>query len=282
MIAGFNKHFLTNSNTIQEMLQPGRCGYGHARCGTKWKEDSSDELCMNLLKAVSIVTQRRQEEEIGLFNLEGYGDMCEEEFDLEQWKCDKPQKGDRDEITGAPLDPKLVRQGVKEELGFMRQHEVWTKMLRADVLRQNPQAKIIKARWVKTQKSDSVRCRLVAMEFADEKRDDLFAGTPPLAAMRLLLSSAMSKGRASYQQKVTVVDVKRAFLYGRMEREVYVELTPEDPSYDGGLSVGKLHRSLYGTRDAPLAWQRLVRKFMEERGFKASRVCTSILCRSFE
>ena len=48
-------------------------------------------------------------------------------------------------------------------------------------------------RWVDTNKGDAkspnYRSRLVAQEFArGEHRDDLFAGTPPLSAARLMIS----------------------------------------------------------------------------------------------
>ena len=51
-------------------------------------------------------------------------------------------------------------------------------------------------RWVDTNKGTpevvDVRCRLVGREFAEKgNRDDLFAGTPPLEAKRLLMSSLL-------------------------------------------------------------------------------------------
>ena len=55
----------------------------------------------------------------------------------------------------------------------------------------------------------------------------------------------MSMGQKSWAQKIAIVDVKRAFLHGEMQRELYVELTPEDPDYDNGASIGRLHKALY-------------------------------------
>ena len=55
--------------------------------------------------------------------------------------------------------------------------------------------------------------RLVAMEFAStEGPDDLFAGTPPLYAVRALLSSGASQARARIKT-ITIMDVKCVFLY---------------------------------------------------------------------
>ena len=68
-----------------------------------------------------------------------------------------------------------------------------------------------------------------------------------------------------------LVDFKRAFLYGDVERELYIELPEEEPGRAGGQNVGRLRKAMYGTRDAPAVWQRLVRKVMTEMGFEASR-----------
>ena len=95
-------------------------------------------------------------------------------------------------------------------------------------------------KWVKTNKGTAknpeVRCRLVAQEFAtNDYRDDLFAGTPPLAAMRMLLSEAASRGRErSRRTKLMVLDIKKAFLYGVIRRSLYIELPPGDPRSEGG------------------------------------------------
>ena len=75
-------------------------------------------------------------------------------------------------------------------------------------------------------KGDKVRCRLVAQEFAgSDKREDLYAGTPPLSATRYLLSDSVSRGRRNrYHRKLMVVDVKRAFLHGLCTPSIYIEL----------------------------------------------------------
>ena len=36
---------------------------------------------------------------------------------------------------------------------------------------------------------------------------------------------------------------------------MYIELPSEDPMSEGGHMVGKLDKAMYGTRDAPAAWQ---------------------------
>jgi len=115
-----------------------------------------------------------------------------------------------------------------------------------------------------------VRSRLAGQEFAHgEVRDDLFAATPPLVASRILLSALASRGRRGADgHRILLLDVKKAFLYGRIQRSVYIELPAEDPKSESGKYVGKLVKAMYGTRDAPQVWQEEVRRTMEELGFK--------------
>ena len=95
-------------------------------------------------------------------------------------------------------------------------------------------SKLIGIRWVETDKSvpgkPKVRSRLVCQEFArGHTPDDMFAPTPPLVATRWLLSELASQGRQRPgDQRLMVLDFKRASLYADCEHELYVELPEED------------------------------------------------------
>ena len=67
------------------------------------------------------------------------------------------------------------------------------------------------------------------------------------------------------------MDIKRAFLYADMGREVYINLPEEAKEGDSEEMVGLLKRAMYGTRDAPQCWQEHVKGVMEELGFSAGR-----------
>ena len=71
-----------------------------------------------------------------------------------------------------------------------------------------------------------------------------------------------------------VLDVKRAPLHGIATRTLYVELP--DGESENGKYVGLLKRTLYGTRDAPVAWLRAVREDMEAMGFVECKVTTGV------
>ena len=83
--------------------------------------------------------------------------------------------------------------------------------------------KILGTRWVMNRKGKLVKCRFVGMEFAKgSQRNDLFAGTLPLWAARLLLSRAASGKRRNHS--VMALDVSSAFLYADVLREIFIEL----------------------------------------------------------
>ena len=169
-----------------------------------------------------------------LFEIE-LEDMCEE--DPKVWEevadCEwddyvRSQGETQDSVSGEVLDPKKVKEGCDEELGFMKKMVVWDRVLRSDAAC-DKEGKIVGTRWVFVNKGDKVRCRLVAQEFAGkDKRDDLYAGTPPLSATRYLLSESVSKGKNAVPPgKLMVLDVKRAFLHGRATRSIYI--LPKNP-----------------------------------------------------
>ena len=94
--------------------------------------------------------------------------------------------------------------------------------------------KPIGVRWRNINKGDrynvNVRSRLVAKEFNNKKCDDLFAGTPPVEAMRTMISMAAS---GATPKTLMTVDVSRAYMYAKCRNEMYVEMCPEAYEEDG-------------------------------------------------
>ena len=66
------------------------------------------------------------------------------------------------------------------------------------------------------------------------------------------------------------LDVKHAHFYSDATRELYVEL-PAEAKKPGEDVVGRLLKSLYGTRGAPLNWELQIRTVMIALGFKQGR-----------
>jgi hypothetical protein len=187
-----------------------------------------------------------------------------------------------DDLKGEVLDPGLARKARQEEMEVFRMRDVYEIVPRSSV----PKGKrVIGVRWVETNKGTAdqpkVRSRLVAQEFARGKTpEDMYAPTPSLMATRWLVSEAASQGvRGPGSVRLMALDFKRAFLYGQVERELYIEIPAEDERTKGRDVVGRLKRSMYGTQDAPAVWQRVVGQMLRGRGFlpiELLRACTTM------
>ena len=94
------------------------------------------------------------------------------------------------DVTGTKLDPAEVIKARKIESGYAEKKPVLAKILRH--VAKSKGWKIIKSRWIDVNKGDDdnpiYRSRMVGKESNDKAIDGLFVATPPLEAVRLLLS----------------------------------------------------------------------------------------------
>ena len=65
-------------------------------------------------------------------------------------------------------------------------------------------------------------------------------------------------------------DVRIAYFYAKIQRDVYIELPKEDPDRGKGM-LGKLKFCFYGTRDAAKGWQETQSSHLESIGFVRGR-----------
>ena len=129
--------------------------------------------------------------------------------------------------------------------------------------------KPIGVRWVDVNKGTdecpNYRSRLVAKEIKTDDRLEYFSATPPLEALRLLLSFAASMPRE--EVRVMHIDVRRAYFHARVKRDVYVALPLEDYECGDEVMCGKLAMSMYGTRDATNNWEETYTEVLLKHGF---------------
>jgi hypothetical protein len=140
---------------------------------------------------------------------------------------------------------------------------------------------IIGTRWIDTNKGDSTienyRSRLVAQEFKNKAIAALFAATPPLESVRILLAVFTSEiydvngverpTEGPQRIGAKLVDISRAHFYAPAQREIYIQLPAEDPRYGEPDLCGQLLQSLYGTRDASSNWEREYSRTLISSGF---------------
>ncbi|GJV97773.1 putative ribonuclease H-like domain-containing protein [Tanacetum coccineum] len=88
-----------------------------------------------------------------------------------------------------------------------------------------------------------------------------------LEAIRIFLAFASYMGFIVYQ-----MDVKSAFLYGKIDEEVYVSQPPAflDPKYPE--KVYKVVKALYGLHQAPRAWYATLSTFLLKNGYRKGKI----------
>ncbi|GKA05727.1 putative ribonuclease H-like domain-containing protein [Tanacetum coccineum] len=114
------------------------------------------------------------------------------------------------------------------------------------------------------------KARLVAQGYTQEEGiyyDEVFAPVARIEAIRLFLAYASFKDFVVYQ-----MDVKNAFLYGKIEEEVYVCQPPgfEDPEFPD--RVYKVEKALYGLHQAPRAWYETLSTYLLDNGFQRGQI----------
>ncbi|GKA56046.1 retrovirus-related pol polyprotein from transposon TNT 1-94 [Tanacetum coccineum] len=172
-------------------------------------------------------------------------------------------------VIQALIDPSWI-EAMQDELLQFKLQKVWT-------LVDLPYGKrVIGTKWVYRNKKDERgivirnKARLVAQGYTKEERIDyneVFAPVAKIEAIRLFLAYASFKDFVVYQ-----MDVKSAFLYGKIEEEVYVCQPPgfEDPKFPN--RVYKVEKALYGVHQAPRAWYETLSTYLLDDKFQRGQI----------
>ncbi|GKD48118.1 putative ribonuclease H-like domain-containing protein, partial [Tanacetum coccineum] len=172
-------------------------------------------------------------------------------------------------------EPKKIIQALKdlswieamqEELLQFKLQQVWT------LVDLSLGKTAIGTKWVYRNKKDERgivirnKARLVAQGYTQEEGidyDKVFAPVARIETIRLFLAYASFKDFVVYQ-----MDVKSAFLYSKIEEEVYVcqPLRFEDLEFPD--RVYKVEKILYGLHQAPRAWYETLSTYLLDNGFQ--------------
>ncbi|GJR59461.1 putative ribonuclease H-like domain-containing protein [Tanacetum coccineum] len=172
-------------------------------------------------------------------------------------------------VAQALEDPSWV-EAMQEEMQQFQFQNVW---ILVDL---PPGKRAIGTKWILKNKKDARgivirnKARLVAQGHRQEEGidyDEVFAPVARIEAIRLFLAYASFIGFMVYQ-----MDVKSAFLYGKIEEEVYVTqpkgfVDPKHPK-----KVYKVVKALYGLHQAPRAWYATLSTFLLKNGYRRGTI----------
>ncbi|GJR58089.1 putative ribonuclease H-like domain-containing protein [Tanacetum coccineum] len=176
-------------------------------------------------------------------------------------------------------EPKKISEALEDEswVDAMQEELLQFKIQKVWVLVDLPYGKkAIGTKWVYRNKKDERgvvdrnKARLVAQGHRQEEGidyDEVFALVARIKAIRIFLAFASYMGFIVYQ-----MDVKSAFLYGKIDEEVYVSQPPGflDPKYPQ--KVYKVVKALYGLHQAPRAWYATLSAFLLKNGYKRGTI----------
>nr|GEY04409.1 retrovirus-related Pol polyprotein from transposon TNT 1-94 [Tanacetum cinerariifolium] len=114
------------------------------------------------------------------------------------------------------------------------------------------------------------KARLVAQRHTQEEGidyDEVFAPVARIKAIRLFLAYASFKDFVVYQ-----MDFNSAFLYGKIEKEVYVCQPPGSKDPDFPNKVYKVEKALYRLHQAPRAWYETLSTYLMDNGFHRGQI----------
>ena len=173
---------------------------GRARAAQVYPDKLCKESCLGIKEHI----QRDRSGQYLLANVQMDNNTTSEELLKEanklKNKCKTGEEEDDcdmeeawNDVSGAPLDPQEVQRARREEIEYVHTMNLYDKVLINEAYQQIGKGPI-SVRWIDINKGDrecpNYRSRLVAREMDTSKRNDLFAATPPLEALKVVFSPA--------------------------------------------------------------------------------------------
>nr|GEU96860.1 hypothetical protein [Tanacetum cinerariifolium] len=104
--------------------------------------------------------------------------------------------------------------------------------------------------------------------------EESFALVARIKAIHIFIANAAHKNMTTYQ-----MDVKTAFLNGKLKEEVYVSQPEGFVDHDYQSHVYKLKKALYGLKQAPCAWYDMLSSFLISQQFSKGAVDPTLITR---
>lgn len=151
------------------------------------------------------------------------------------------------------------KQTIDREMNCLKKNKTW------ELVQRPRDKKVLDVKWIYTNKSNNIKkARLVVRGFQQEVGlDDLYSPVARMQTLKLLLAHCCQYGFTIMQ-----MDVKTAFLNGRVRSEVYIT---QPKSYEDGTErVCKLEKALYGLRESLKAQYECLDNYLRDLEFKKS------------
>lgn len=165
------------------------------------------------------------------------------------------------------FDAGFWMQAAKQVYRDLMKEEVW------DLVRLPPNKNLVDCKWVFTNAKDNDqymsrhRAQLMAIGSTQKEHVDFeqtYAPTLSLESVRLIFALS-----AQLDLRVDRLDVKDAYLYGELTEEVYMRQPPGFEVKGKEHFVCKLHRSIYGLKQAARCWGSKIKDILLNFGFTA-------------
>nr|GFA54083.1 retrovirus-related Pol polyprotein from transposon TNT 1-94 [Tanacetum cinerariifolium] len=192
-------------------------------------------------------------------------------------------------LTVSTMEPKNLKESMTDPTWIESMQEELLQFKRLDVWVLVPALNNISPltlKWIFKNKNDEEKTfiqnksRLVVRGYRQEEGIDFkesFAPVARMEAIRIFLAFAAHKSFTVFQ-----MDVKTAFLYGTLKKDVYV-CQPEgfiDADHPG--HVFKLKKAVYGLKQAPRAWYDELSTFLLQNHFLKGTTNPTLFIRRFD
>ncbi|UYV61953.1 hypothetical protein LAZ67_1007155 [Cordylochernes scorpioides] len=181
-------------------------------------------------------------------------------------------KGDPTSYKEAIQGPEAEHwlKAIEEELESLRKHKVW------ELTELPKDSAPIACKWVLHKKTNAegqvvrYKARLVAKGFTQQKGidyDEIYSPVSSFETTRLLTAISVENNWFIDQY-----DVKSAYLYGKLDRVIYME-QPESFVKPGEEHLYcQLKRSLYGLKQSGRCWNKCLDEWLKKKGFMRNPV----------
>ena len=105
--------------------------------------------------------------------------------------------------------------------------------------------------------------------------DSCFGGTPSLALVRYVITTAATRTKTERRRQLMVLDAKRAFLHADALTETYVK----PPHLQDRERCSLLKKCMYGTLPAAAGWQHLVQRVGADIGAQRKQLSMCVRTR---